>query len=381
MCLPLNLSAQLYSKDAKLLTLSHSKRGYALIHQKNRTYTFSYHSLKSIKNDPNLNAIRYFKQLQLNDNKTLTMRVMDQKKNLIEKELNFFMGTHDIQAKMVNDHFIFLTARTSNDELKIALIDQSHTLRFTQTVRDLSIKAIHNIFTHLDGSYSIALKVDNYKNRLTYFNRGTGESDIAILKFSPLLHLTQTHFIGDSLSSHTIEVLKDKNENYFIFNQLQSNEIILYQHDFHKNESRKKIFSLKEKYPILSISSKDFKTFFLGSDRSHWLTLNIINSQIESFELAKIHGATISSISKLPNNSILISGAYKSSGGQSNLFIHNYSPFQSYLWGKTYHSPFNDAAIKHSYNLKNIFLTALVHDKKQTENLALFTLDFKGKPH
>ena len=377
--LPLSLWADLSLKHAKIQEVSNINRGFSLVNHQDKTYTFTYKAIHKAVKDPNFNAIRYFQQLQLNDNKTLSMKISNKKGASIEKELHFFMGTQDIQAKVVNDNFIFLVARTAKGDLKIALLDQAYKVRFTQTIQNLTIKAIYNIFSHLDGSYSMALKISNHKNRLTYFNRGTGAENIAILKFSPLLHLMKTHFIGDSNMSHILEVLKDDNDNYYIFNQEDTKSITLYKHDFYKDENKKTLFELKQDQKIYTISTNDYTTFYMGSDRNNWMTLNINNNKIDTYELAKIKQAIIYSIHKLPNNSILISGEHQSSHGESDIFIHNYSPYHSYLWGHTYHSDNNDKVIKHEYDHKEILLTALISDKKNRTNLALFKLNFQGK--
>ena len=349
------------------------------MNDQHKVYSFSYKTLQKRDSDPTLDAIRYFKQLQLNDNKTLSMKVMDNNKKVFEKELHFFMGTQDIKAKIVNDNYIFLTARTAQGELKIALLDQTYNIRFTQSLKNYSIKTIYNIFSHLDGSYSLALQVSNHKNSLSYFKRGTGKNNIAILKFSPLLHLIQTHFIGDTKAINSFKVLKDKEDVYYIFNQNKKDTLTLYKHDFYKNENEKFEFPLKKAYTINTISSRDFSNFYLGADQNSWMTLNIENKKLEVFELTKVNSADIKSISILSNNSILISGKHRSSNGESDIFIHNYSPYKSFLWGHTFHSDFNDEVIKHEYDQQNIFLTALVNDKNNRTKLAFFRLNFSGK--
>lgn len=376
--LPFTLWADLSLKDAKLQKVSNIDRGFSLIWHQHKTYTFTYKALHKTTEDPSLNAIRYFKQLQLNDNKTLSMKVTGPKTATVEKELHFFMGTYDIQATVVNDNFIFLVARTPQGELKIALLDQSNEIRFTQTVQNLTVKSIYNVFSHLDGSYSLALKVSNHKNRLSYFNRGTGADNIAILKFSPLLHLLNTNFIGDSKNSLALAVLKDKDENYYIFNQEEKN-LTLYKHDFYKNENQKLSFELKKDLQINTITSKDFTNFYMGADKNSWMVLNIKDKSIDTYEVAKVNQAKVHAISTLPNNSILISGEYQSSNGESDIFIHNYSPYHSYLWGHTYHGDNNDKVIRHEYKQRRILLTTVISDNKNRTNLALFELNSDGK--
>ena len=377
--LPLSLWGELSLKDAKALIIDNSYRGFSLINDHDKVYTFSYSALQKKDSDPTLDAIRYFKQLQLNDNKTLSMKVMGKNKKVFEKELHFFMGTQDIKAKIVNDNYIFLTARTARGELKIALLDQTYNIRFTQSIKNYSIKKIYNIFSHLDGSYSLALKVSNHKNSLSYFKRGTGKNNIAILKFSPLLHLIQTHFIGDTYITNTFKILKDKEDIYYIFNQNKKDKLTLYKHDFHKNDNEKFEFTLQSPYRFNTASSRDFSNFYLGADKNSWMTLNIESKNLDVFELAKVKHGSIKSISILPNNSILVSGKHRSSSGESDIFIHNYSPYKSFLWGHTFHSDFNDQVINHKYKHQNIFLTTLVTDKKNQTQLAFFKLNFSGK--
>lgn len=376
--LPLTLWADLKLKDAYTQEINNINRGFAFIKHEGSRYSFSYDKIIVNRKKKGYAAINYFQQLELNDNKTLVIHKVDKKNRSTKTPLSFFTGTLDIKAKVVNDHFILLSARTPQGHLKLALLDKMK-LRFSQTLNHLSIQKVYNTFSHLDGSFSLAVKVANQKNRLSYFQRGTGKTNIAILKFSPLLHLEATHFIGTSQSYHTVNVLKDVQESYYIINQETDKHISIYKHDFSTSRNEKKELFLKEKAHIHIASTQDFETFYFGASNSMWFKANIQTSHIQSYELAKLKSATVTSISVLPNSTLLVSGEYNAPTGAKNFFIHNYSPYQSYLWGNRFQGTFNNKLLAHYYEANRIYISALISDKVDHKHLALFQLNLTGK--
>jgi hypothetical protein len=375
---PLLSWSQLNIKHATTQKVSDTSRGFATIDKKDVSYIFSYES-KSKKNYQTRSSISYFQQLQLNDNKTLVMYKKDKKNKRTRLELDFFAGTKDVKAKPVNDQYIFITALTPKGVVKMALMDEQNKLRFSQSIPSLHVEKIHAIFSHLDGSYSLALKVNNQKNRMSYFSRGVGKSNTVIFKLSALLHLETKHFIGDTKDPRVINILKDSKDSYYVFSQTDKKSFSLYTHKFHSNETKKQNFNFKKEEYINAISTQDFSKFYLASHKNRWFTLDTIEKKIRSFEVAKVNGAKIISISALANNTILISGTFKAGGGDEDIFIHNYSAYESYLWGERYHSEYNDQVIKHKVSRNKIALYTLVPNKYNQNILANFYLDLSGK--
>jgi hypothetical protein len=113
----------------------------------------------------------------------------------------------------------------------------------------------------------------------------------------------------------------------------------------------------------------------MGADENLWFTVNDRTGRVLDFELDKIQHASIQSITKLKDNSILVSGKFRTGQGEEDIFIQNYSPFQSYLWGKSYHSHFNDKTLKHIVKPHKIYLPALIYSKYNYQKIALFSLD------
>ncbi len=370
---------ELSIKDAQVDKIAHTQRGLALLQKDHLTHIFSYTTFKNGSEHGPQSALSYFKKLQLNDNHSLAMRTLKDGKIASEKQFHFFMGTKGIKAKTVHDNFIFLAAITHNGDLKIALLDKHYNLRLSQTFSHLHALQIYDIFEHIDGSYSLALKIDNHTKRLTHFERGNGKQSLSIMRFSSLLHLEKKQNLGDVTLHETIEVLKDSNEIYYFFNQSAPLELTLYEHDFFNDTTTKQSFKLPQKCQLTTISTNDFKTFFMGANKDLWLKLNKKTQKVRDYELDKIHGATIQSIHQLSNNTILVSGTFLSPQGEKDIFIHNYSPYQSYLWGETFHTHFNDHTLGHSFHRGKISLTALLKERSGHEKILLFQIDPNGK--
>lgn len=375
---PLLTSAQLTLQKADKQKVSNSSRGFASVQTQKYNYLFNYEShQKESKKD--YTSIYRFQQLPLNDNKTLVMHKRKNKSNSKRVEFNFFSGTKDLKVKVVNDNYLFIAALTQKGVLKIALIDNQDTLKFSQSIPNVHVEKIYDIFSHLNGSYSLALQVNNQQNRLSYFNRGIGKHSTVILKLSALLRPEKQNYVGDTQNSRIISVLKDTKDIYYIFSQLSSKKLSLYQHALHSNETEKSFINLKYKSHIQNVQSDDVKEFYFASNSHRWFEYKLLQKKVKSFEVAHLNNASILSIHKLPNNTMLVSGQYRAASGDQDIFIHNYSAFQSFLWGETYHSDYNDIVVSQKHFNTHIRLNTLVKDKKNQEYLARFYLDFSGK--
>ena len=364
-------------QPTKTLPVTQIQRGYALVTQAEKTLAFFYARKKKESTYQKGHGFNYFQQMKQHDNQTLMMSIMNQKKRA-SRQFDFFIGTKNIRAKKVHKNFIFLAAQTLDGHLKIAVLDENYKLRFTHVAQNLSVLKIYNIFSHIDGSYSLALQVANNKQDTSYFNRGNGVSSVALLKFSPLLHPMSQHIIGDVKLDRLVDIIKDSQGFYYVFAQ-KHRDISLYQHDFSKNSTIKTSFTLPKESSIQKVSTDSLGNFYIAGNHNSWFIYEKKSHIIRSYDLAKIKHATIKSIHKLSDNSMLISGYYPSPQGDEDIFIHNYSPKQSLLWENYYRSKSNDRLISQELTSKNILLKSLIYTIKKRQSLAIFKLDYQGK--
>ena len=366
-------------QPTKTLPLVQVQRGYALVSLPKKTLAFFYASKIKESKYTKSSGFNYFKQMSLHDNQTLAMTIINEKKKVF-RHFDFFMGTKNIIAKKMLKNFIFLAAQTSEGHLKIAILDENYKLKFTHISKKIDVLKIYNIFSHIDGSYSLALQVANDKHNQDYFNRGNGVSSVAILKFSPLLYPMAQHIIGDNNLDRLVDIIKDSQETYYIFSQ-NHRDISLYQHDYNKNSTQKRSFTLSKASSLQKVFTDNNGNFFIAGNHNHWFIYKNDTQMIRSYDLAKVKHATIKSIHTLSDNSLIISGNYPSSSGDEDIFIHNYSPKQSLLWENYYRSKSNDILLSDELTSKNILIKSLIYTSKKVQSLAIFKLNYQGKSY
>ncbi len=355
------------------------ERGYSITSTEEKTHFFFYDTTrKQTEIDPK--DFSAFRQLEANDDMTLVMQTHQSNHHKhLRSEFDFFKATHQIQTVPAYQSKIFAVALDAKGVLKSALIKDAQELLFPHYYPQFEIKRVLKLFTHIDGSYSLAAQIVNDQSKLSYFDRGNAQNNCVIIKLSPLLHYVSHHKIGDVEPEAIIDMVKDRLDNYYLLTQTTPQSFAIYTHNFKNNRTQKQGFTTKEPLTLSTFSSRDYVHFLIGADKGTWLEIRTDDLSLRSHKLFEKPTATVKSIDRLYDNGYIISGTLLNKEGNYDMFIQSYSASKSFVWGRTYASNLNEQTDKHALLNKKVILSGWGYDPKHTPLLTAFNIDYQGK--
>lgn len=353
------------------------ERGYSIVRGSQETQFFAYKKLKKPVASHEQESFNFVRQIQKND--PFSLIVQRHKQNRQEHErvvLDFFDGTHDVQAFALFDQ-TFIAARNALGHLYVALLHPRNHLTGEHIFTQFEIKKIHKIFSHINGDFTILATQNNRPLKGDYFNRGSGNENILMLRLSSSLNIQHHKQLGGTAPLHYVDATLGSNETLTLLAQSAPNQATLLTHTPFE-EVKTQDINLTQAYTLTSITPYE-GNFLLGTQNTLYLAFNPQTQTVTPYVLKELKNASITTLSTLPNNSLIISGNYANAQGEYDLFIQKYAPNGTLVWDKRFGTPYNEFAFSHALIYSNIYFFGSGVTTLLEPQLLSFSLDQAGK--